>query len=59
MDKINNVEFELDGHLRRVIENPEQWAEEQAERAILENTERYLDAKELGENFWDEIRNIS
>jgi hypothetical protein len=59
LDKINNIDFNFDGNLRKIIENPEKWAEEQAERAIAENTEKYLDAKELGEKFWDEVKNIS
>ena len=59
LDKINNIDFHFDGNLRKIIENPEQWAEEQAERAISENTEKYLDAKELGEKFWNEVKNIS
>ena len=58
LDKINNIDFNFDGNLRKIIENPEQWAEEQAERAIAENTEKYLDAKELGEKFWNEVKNI-
>ena len=59
LDKINNIDFNFDGNLRKIIENPEQWAEEQAERVISENTEKYLDAKELGEKFWDEVKDIS
>ena len=57
--KINNVEFEFEGTLQEIIENPIEWAELQAERVIADNIENYLKSKELGEKFWDEIRNIS
>jgi|TARA_R100001082_G_scaffold101626_1_gene71276 hypothetical protein len=59
LDKINNVEFEFEGTLQEIIENPIEWAELQAERVIADNIENYLKSKELGEKFWDEIRNIS
>jgi hypothetical protein len=59
LDKINNVEFEFEGTLQEIIENPIEWAELQAERVIADNIENYLKSKELGEKFWDEIRSIS
>ena len=42
--------------LKEIIKNPVKWAEEQADRALLENVDKYLEAKQLGENFWDEIK---
>mgnify|MGYP003133619261 CR=1 FL=1 len=39
------------------MKNPIKWAEEQAERGILENINKYLEAKKLGEEFWDGIKN--
>ena len=59
LDKINNVEFEFEGTLQEIIENPIEWAELQAERVIADNIENYLKSKELGEKFWNEIRSIS
>ena len=59
LDKINNVEFQFEGTLQEIIENPIEWAELQAERVIADNIENYLKSKELGEKFWDEIRSIS
>tara|TARA_R100000234_G_scaffold65182_1_gene39702 strand:- start:1090 stop:1317 length:228 start_codon:yes stop_codon:yes gene_type:complete len=59
LDKINNVEFEFEGTLQEIIENPIEWAELQAERVIADNIENYLKSKELGEKFWDEIKSIS
>lgn len=57
LDKINNVEFKFTGSLKNVMENPIKWAEQQAERAILENINKYLEAKKLGEEFWSEVKN--
>ena len=57
LDKINDIEFNLDGKLEDVIKNPVEWAEEQANRALSENVDKYPEAKELGESFWDGIKN--
>ena len=57
LDKINNVEFEFTGTLQDVMDDPIKWANAQVERAVYENLNKYLDAKELGEGFWDEVKN--
>tara|TARA_R100001594_G_scaffold97607_1_gene132006 strand:+ start:168 stop:395 length:228 start_codon:yes stop_codon:yes gene_type:complete len=59
LDKINDIEFDLKGELEEIIKNPVKWAEEQAERAISENINKYLDAKKLGKDFWDGIESKS
>ena len=56
LDKINDIEFDLDGTLENIVKNPIKWAEEQSERALSENIDKYLDAKQLGEDFWNEIK---
>ena len=58
LDKLNNVEFEFEGTLQEVIEDPILWAEEQAERIIADNVDKYLESKALGRKFWDEIKSI-
>ena len=59
LDKINNVEVELDGSIEEIIKNPIEWGEKQAEQFILASQDKYLEAKQLGEEFWDEIRDKS
>mgnify|MGYP003127537799 CR=1 FL=1 len=59
LDKINNVDFEFDGELSEIIANPIAWGEAQVERALSENLEKYLQSKELGEKFWNEIKRKS
>mgnify|MGYP003129901932 CR=1 FL=1 len=57
LDKINNVEFNLKGNIKDAIANPIKWAEQQASQAIEDNISKYLDAKTLGKEFWDEVKN--
>ena len=38
------------------MKNPIKWAEEQVQRGIFENLNKYLEAKELGEEFWGEVK---
>ena len=59
LDKINNVEFEFNGDLDFIIKNPLAWADSQVKRAILENTDKYLESKALGKEFWDEVESKS
>lgn len=56
LDKINNIEFKFTGTLKDVMDDPVKWAEKQAERGILENINKYLEAKKLGEEFWGEVK---
>ena len=55
-----NIEFKGDikeSDIKAIIENPQEWAEEFAEKAIMKEMPRYLKAKTLGENFAREIVN--
>ena len=57
LDKINNVEIKFTGTLKDVMKDPVKWAEEQSERGVFENINKYLEAKKLGRKFWDEVKN--
>jgi|TARA_R110000765_G_C18768432_1_gene589821 hypothetical protein len=46
----------LQGTIEEIIEDPVKWAEAQIEQFILEHQTQYLDAKQLGRDMWDEIR---
>tara|TARA_R110002020_G_scaffold320815_2_gene536727 strand:- start:2693 stop:2818 length:126 start_codon:yes stop_codon:yes gene_type:complete len=39
------------------MKDPVKWAEEQSERSVFENINKYLGAKKLGKKFWDEVKN--
>tara|TARA_R100000781_G_scaffold66600_1_gene42088 strand:- start:359 stop:538 length:180 start_codon:yes stop_codon:yes gene_type:complete len=56
LDKINDVELEFEGDIEDIIYNPINWGEEQADRIISENIYKYLESKELGEEFYAKIK---
>ena len=59
LDKINNIEVKLDGNIEEIIRDPIKWGEEQAEKFILQFQDEYFEAKKLGEDFWNEVRDKS
>ena len=56
LDKINDIDIKLQGTIEEIIEDPVKWAESQIEKFVLEHQKEYLEAKQLGEEMWDEIR---
>ena len=59
LDKINDIEINLEGSIEEIIENPVAWGERQVERIILQYQDKYFEAKKLGEDFWNEVRDKS
>ena len=57
LKKLNKFDIEFEGNVEDIIENPKEWAEKFAEKTVVENIPRYLEAKKLGKEFADEIRN--
>ncbi len=47
--------LELKGDIVKIIENPQEWAEQAAEDAIMGKLDVYRKAKKMGENFAREI----
>ena len=56
LDKINDIDIALQGTIEEIIEDPVKWAESQIEKFVLEHQKEYLEAKQLGKEMWDEIR---
>ena len=50
-----SLDIVLTGDINKIIENPQEWAENFAEDVIMKEVPRYLKAKTLGENFAREI----
>ena len=50
-----SLEITLSGNIEDIMANPQEWAEQFAEDAIMKEVPRYLKAKTLGENFAREI----
>ena len=59
LDKINDIEVEVKGNIEEIIKDPASWAEKQAEKFVIENQDKYFEAKKLGEEFWNGIRDKS
>ena len=55
LKELHNFDITLKGDIKKIMENPQEWAEEFAENAIMEEVPRYLKAKNLGEKFAREI----
>ena len=50
-----SLDIVLTGDIKKIIDNPQEWAENFAEDVIMKEVPRYLKAKTLGENFAREI----
>ena len=50
-----SLDIVLTGDIKKIIENPQEWAEKFAEDAVVKEVPRYLKAKKMGENFAREI----
>ena len=50
-----SLDIVLTGDIEDIIANPQEWAEDFAEDAVMKEVPRYLKAKTLGENFAREI----
>tara|TARA_Y100000593_G_C4140912_1_gene252196 strand:+ start:5 stop:241 length:237 start_codon:yes stop_codon:yes gene_type:complete len=57
LKELQKFDITLEGSIEDIIENPQEWAENFAEEAIMKEMPRYLKARTLGENFAREITN--
>ena len=55
LKELQKFDITLEGSIEDIIENPQEWAENFAEEAIMKEMPRYLKARTLGENFAREI----
>ena len=55
LKELHQFDITLQGDIKEIIENPQEWAEQVAEDAVVKEIPRYLKAKTLGENFAREI----
>ena len=55
LKELQQFDIALSGDIKEIIENPQEWAEEFAEKALVKEVPRYLKAKKMGENFAREI----
>ena len=57
LKELNKFDINFEGNIQSIIENPREWAELFAEKVVVENIPRYMNAKELGREFADDIKN--
>ena len=55
LKELHSFNIELKGSIEEILENPQEWAEQVAEDAIMKEVPRYLKAKNLGEDFAREV----
>ena len=55
LKELHNFNITVEGDIKEIVADPQVWAEQLAESAILKEVPRYLKAKNLGENFAREI----
>ena len=55
LKELHNFNIDLKGNIEEILENPQEWAEQVAEDAIMKEVPRYLKAKNLGEDFAREV----
>ena len=51
LDKLNAVDITLKGNIEEILNDPMAWGEQQSLKAIGENLEKLVEARELGEKF--------
>ena len=56
LDRLNDVDITLKGNIEEIMKDPEAWAEEQALKAVGENLEKLIEARELGEKFVKDLK---
>ena len=57
LKELNKFDIKFEGNIQSIIESPREWAELFAEKVVVENIPRYMNAKELGREFADDIKN--
>ena len=56
LDRLNDVNITLKGNIEEIMKDPEAWAEEQALKAVGQNLEKLVEARELGEKFVKDLK---
>ena len=51
LDNLNDVDITLKGNIEEILNDPMAWGEQQSLKAIGENLEKLVEARELGEKF--------
>ena len=52
---LHKIDIEFDGNINEIIADPKVWAESVANKILLQNTDRIMKARKLGEEFGKKI----
>ena len=56
LDRLNDVNITLKGNIEEILSDPVAWGEQQSLKAIGENLEKLIEARELGEKFVKDLK---
>ena len=56
LDRLNDVNITLKGNIEEILNDPRAWAEEQVLKAVVQNLEKLVEARELGEKFVKDLK---
>ena len=55
LKKLNKIDIEIDGDISEIIADPKAWGESMANKILLQNVNRIMKARKLGEDFGKKI----
>ena len=53
--ELNKIDIEIDGDISEIIANPKAWGEAMANKILLQNVNRIMKARKLGEEFGESL----
>ena len=53
--ELNKIDIEIDGDINEIIADPKAWGEAMANKILLQNVNRIMKARKLGEEFGESI----
>ena len=55
LKELNKIDIEIDGDISEIIADPKAWGESMANKILLQNVNRIMKARKLGEDFGKKI----
>ena len=55
LKELNKIDIEIDGDISEIIADPKAWGESMANKILLQNVNRIMKARKLGEEFGESL----
>ena len=55
LKELNKIDVEIDGDISEIIADPKAWAESMINKILLQNVNKIMKARKLGEEFGENI----